>query len=55
MTNIDIKKEVQKISIINNHIKSSDLFNGKKELKIIHNKEEYSLRITSNNKMILTK
>jgi hemin uptake protein HemP len=36
-------------------IKSEVLFGGGRLLKIIHNQELYTLRITSNNKLILTK
>jgi hemin uptake protein HemP len=34
---------------------SSHLFGTKKEIVIIHDGEEYRLRITRNNKLILTK
>jgi len=34
---------------------STSLFQGKKELKINHQGVPYTLRITSNNKLILTK
>jgi hemin uptake protein HemP len=36
-------------------ISSAELIGESKELSIIHNSERYTLRITSNNKLILTK
>jgi hemin uptake protein HemP len=36
-------------------VKSSDVFGGASELIITHNDQEYRLRITSANKLILTK
>jgi hemin uptake protein HemP len=36
-------------------IESSALFQGEREIVIIHQKEEYNLRITRNGKLILTK
>jgi hemin uptake protein HemP len=36
-------------------INSDMLMSGKKELTIIHNQEEYKLRLTGNGKLILTK
>jgi hemin uptake protein HemP len=36
-------------------IQSNDLFHGSTEIVIVHQKEEYSLRITRNGKLILTK
>lgn len=36
-------------------IKSSSLFQGEREIVIVHKDEEYSLRITRNGKLILTK
>jgi hemin uptake protein HemP len=36
-------------------IESSSLFQGEREIVIIHQKEEYNLRITRNEKLILTK
>jgi hemin uptake protein HemP len=36
-------------------IKSAALFDGASEIVIVHHKEEYSLRITRNGKLILTK
>jgi hemin uptake protein HemP len=36
-------------------IQSASLFQGKSEVVIVHQKEEYNLRITRNGKLILTK
>lgn len=36
-------------------IKSSFLFQGRREVVVVHEKEEYILRITRNGKLILTK
>ena len=36
-------------------IKSSFLFQGRREVVIVHEEEEYILRITRNGKLILTK
>ena len=36
-------------------IESTQLFEGSSEIVIVHHKEEYSLRITRNGKLILTK
>lgn len=45
----------REVSLVNNRMKSSELFERCKELTIIHNKEEYKLRLTANGKLILTK
>jgi hemin uptake protein HemP len=36
-------------------IESSQLFQGEREIVIVHQTKEYSLRITRNGKLILTK
>jgi hemin uptake protein HemP len=36
-------------------IESNHLFQGKSEIVIVHQNEEYNLRITRNGKLILTK
>ncbi|HVO93556.1 MAG TPA: hemin uptake protein HemP [Terriglobales bacterium] len=36
-------------------IESAELFDGKSEVVIVHQNEEYNLRITRNGKLILTK
>ena len=38
-----------------NRTTSASLFSGLKELTIVHNCEEYKLKITGNGKLILTK
>lgn len=43
------------IALSNNRVKSDELFRDCKELTIIHNSEEYRLRLTGNGKLILTK
>ena len=36
-------------------VESTHLFQGNNEIVIVHQKEEYNLRITKNGKLILTK
>ena len=36
-------------------IESTDLFQGEREIVIVHQEKEYNLRITRNGKLILTK
>ncbi len=48
-------KSIRDVTIKNNSVTSSDIFGDSKELKIIHNQEEYKLRLTGNSKLILTK
>lgn len=43
------------VKIIENTIQANDLLSAAKEIKILHNGEEYKLKLTSNNKLILTK
>ena len=45
----------REITLSNNKIESRELFSLQRELTIVHNKEEYKLRITGNSKLILTK
>jgi hemin uptake protein HemP len=42
-------------AIKENRIYSDKLMSGQKELTIVHNEEEYKLRLTGNGKLILTK
>ncbi|NKB38724.1 MAG: hemin uptake protein HemP [Gammaproteobacteria bacterium] len=35
--------------------RSEELLSGAKEISILHNEERYKLRLTANNKLILTK
>lgn len=52
MQSTENKREV----VLENNIVDSDaLFGKSNELTIIHNGEEYRLRLTSNSKLILTK
>ena len=50
-----IKDVVDTAASAANHLTSSELLGQNKELVIVHNNEKYRLRITSNNKLILTK
>lgn len=43
------------LTIIGHSVDSGALFGGKRELTIVHGREHYHLRITSQNKLILTK
>ncbi|MCR9213726.1 MAG: hemin uptake protein HemP [Proteobacteria bacterium] len=49
------KNAERKISLEDNTLLSSELFLQSRELKIIHDREEYKLRVTGNGKLILTK
>jgi hemin uptake protein HemP len=49
------KQSMRKISLEDNTLLSSELFQQSRELKIIHDREEYKLRLTGNGKLILTK
>jgi hemin uptake protein HemP len=42
-------------NVANQPLTSRVLFGGRKEIVIVHDGEEYRLRITRNNKLILTK
>jgi len=43
------------VSLSENRIDSRDLFNGTREITIAHGDETYRLRLTAQNKLILTK
>jgi len=43
------------VSLNDNRIDSRDLFNGNREITIAHGEETYRLRLTAQNKLILTK
>ena len=49
------KSDRREILLVNNRIQSRDLFYLCKELTIVHNDEEYTLRLTGNGKLLLTK
>ena len=51
----DSKHSNAKNSLALGEISSADLIGESRELVIIHNEERYVMRITSNNKLILTK
>ncbi len=46
---------MQVVTVTNHRIASKTLFNKTRELVIEHEGHEYKLRITANNKLILTK
>lgn len=46
---------IDKASLAQTRLKSSDLFNGQQQLYIEHESEVYVLRITKQRKLILTK
>lgn len=48
-------RAVRSISLSNNSIDSRDLFHGVREITIAHGDETYRLRLTAQNKLILTK
>lgn len=43
------------VSLRENRVDSRDLFNGVREITIAHGDETYRLRLTAQNKLILTK
>ena len=43
------------LSIMNHRIESRDLFIGTREIVILHGNDAYHLRLTAQNKLILTK
>ena len=43
------------VPLLNNRIDSRDLFVGTREITIVHGEETYRLRLTAQNKLILTK
>lgn len=49
------KSDSREILLVNNRVHSRDLFHLCKELTIVHNDEEYKLRLTGNGKLLLTK
>lgn len=55
MQNEDLNKERRNVIIEDNRLQGSVLFAENNELIIVHNEQEYRLRITGNNKLILTK
>jgi hemin uptake protein HemP len=47
--------DARRISVADNQIDSRELFAGVREITIAHGKDTYRLRLTSQNKLILTK
>jgi len=45
----------RKVELLQGRVESKELFSELKEITILHNEEEYKLRITGNSKLILTK
>ena len=45
----------RRIPLRDNRIDSSDLFVGTREISIVHGDETYRLRLTAQNKLIMTK
>lgn len=48
-------KQTRDIPVSNDRIESRDLFVGTREITIGHGEEAYRLRLTAQNKLILTK
>jgi hemin uptake protein HemP len=46
---------IRSLTVTGNRIDSRDLFSGDRELIIAHGQDAYRLRLTSQNKLILTK
>jgi hemin uptake protein HemP len=51
----DIGKSSRSIELVENRIESRQLFGAVREITIAHGDEVYRLRVTSQNKLILTK
>jgi hemin uptake protein HemP len=45
----------RRLTIMGNRLDSRDLFVGTQEIVIVHGREAYHLRLTAQNKLILTK
>jgi hemin uptake protein HemP len=43
------------LTIVDNRVESRDLFVGTREIVILHGRDAYHLRLTAQNKLILTK
>jgi hemin uptake protein HemP len=48
-------RPVRSISLANNRVDSRELFHGVREITVAHGDETYRLRLTAQNKLILTK
>lgn len=51
----DVSASHRSIAVRGNGIDSKELFSGNREIVIAHGAESYRLRLTSQNKLILTK
>ncbi len=45
----------RRVSLVGDSVDSYDLFSGKREITIVHGRDRYRLRLTAQNKLILTK
>jgi hemin uptake protein HemP len=45
----------RRLMIVDNRVESQDLFVGTREIVILHGRDAYHLRLTAQNKLILTK
>ncbi len=45
----------RRLTLINNRLESRDLFVGTRDIVILHGADAYHLRLTAQNKLILTK
>lgn len=45
----------RQVTIVDNRVDSKDLFFGTRSIVIVHDAEAYQLRLTAQNKLILTK
>jgi hemin uptake protein HemP len=48
-------KRERRLTMVNNRLDSKDLFAGTQEIVILHGRDAYHLRLTAQNKLILTK
>jgi hemin uptake protein HemP len=47
--------EQRRVTVTNNRLESRDLFIGTRDIVIVHGSDAYHLRLTAQNKLILTK
>lgn len=45
----------RRLTIVNNRMESRDLFIGTRDIVIVHGSDAYHLRLTAQNKLLLTK
>ncbi len=53
--NSKISEEIRNIAVVNDRIDSKNIFIGTREVMINHGTDIYRLRLTAQNKLILTK